>query len=173
MAVHRWFRFSMATIMMLVVTSAAASALFVKYRALVGRKNDDPWMIDAPALLLLGIGLTALLIAALRNHTAVQTMIQATLACLMFLVLFHLEDMDKVRWAERAVRYWFQACFALTVVLPLLARRILSADMEPGPRRDWWRSTLESVVGSFANLILVSIGAFFEYIYLSLPIVPL
>src|SRR4051794_10553872 len=95
MAVRDRFRFSMAAIMMLVVTAAAASAVFAKVRSLLLANtaiSTSPWVTDAPALLLLGIVLTALAIAAVRKHTAVQAMLQVTVACLALLPVLYLEE---------------------------------------------------------------------------------
>jgi hypothetical protein len=154
----------MAAIMMLVVTAASAAALFAQVHKIVNPRRGNDWLIDAPAVLLIAIGLTAVAIATVRKHTSVQMMIQMTITCLMLLVLFHLLELQsaKANWPERAVRYWFQACFALTVVLPLLAKRLVASEMEPGPRRDWWQFTFESVLASFANLILVLIGVLIQ-----------
>lgn len=175
MAVLRRFRFSMAAIMMLVVTSASAFALFMKVRAMLDTARANPrsnssWPVDSPAILLIGIELTAIAIAAVRKHTAIQMMIQATLACLMLLVLmYQLGHPSGIgNFVERTSRYWFQSCFALTVVLPLLAGRLLSAEMEPGPRLMWWRGTMESVLASFANLMLVGVGVLVEMVILNI-----
>lgn len=161
----RRIRFSMRSILMLVLTAAAASALFAKVSSLLAGRPSD-WRVDAPALLLLGIGLTALAIGTVRRHTAFQTMLQATLSCVMLLVLVQFTDLRNDFRAIRAALYWFQGVFALTVALPLLAWRLLLAEMEVGGRRDWWRGTMEAVVASFFNLALVAIGALLQLLTL-------
>ena len=81
-----------------------------------------------------------------------------TLACLGCLTLIYVGEAHY----ERAVRYWFQGCFAVTVTLPLFARRIVKSTLPRGPRRNWWKKTCEAVFFSFLNLLLVTAGAVFE-----------
>ena len=61
-----------------------------------------------------------------------------------------------------AIRYWFQACFAATVTLPLIARRIAKSSLPRGPRRNWWKKTCEAVFFSFVNMMLITAGGFFQ-----------
>jgi hypothetical protein len=145
--------------MMFVVTAAAGSALFAKvwthseFAGTVGLKTD------VPSLLLLAIGLTAIAIGAWKEHSAVQTMLQMTLAFLGCLSLIWIGEAK----LERLVRYWFEVAFALTVCLPMLARRYVKANVARGPRRDWWKKTCEAVFFSFVTVMLVTAGAFFQF----------
>jgi hypothetical protein len=158
----RWIgtiRFSMSTGMMLVIAAAAAFALFAKVRQHVGPITTAPgWKTDVPSLFLLAIGLTAIALGAWKSHTAVQMMLQFTLACLGCLVLIWIGEAQ----FERALRYVFQGAFALTVSLPMLIRRFVKSGMPKGPRRDWWKKTCEAIFFSFLNLLLVSGGGLIQ-----------
>jgi hypothetical protein len=149
----RMVRFSLQTVMMLVITAAAASALYAKIR-LHTTVTTAAWKFDGPSLFLLAIFLTALPLAAWQNHSAFQTMLQITLACLGCLTLIWIGEAQY----ERLLRYWFQTTFAGTVTLPLFARRLVKNQLPRGPRRDWWKKTCEAVFFSFLNLMLVAVG---------------
>jgi hypothetical protein len=148
-------RFTLAATMMFVLTAGAASALYVKIFQHMGATGLLGWKFDVPTLCLLAIFLTAIALGSLKAHSAVQTMLQATLACLACLTLIWIAEAHY----ERAIRFWFQVTFAVTVALPLLARAIIKSTFPRGPRRDWWKKTCEAVVFSFLNIALVSAGA--------------
>ncbi len=153
----RWIgkvRFSMATIMMLVVTVAAASALYAKVRKHTELITITGWKVDVPSLFLLAIGLTAVALASWKEHSAAQAMLQMTLTCVGCLVLIGICEAQY----ERAVRYWFQGTFAVTVSLPLLVRRFVKSELPRGPRRDFWKKTCEAIFFSFLNMLLVTCG---------------
>lgn len=165
-----WFRrirFSMGVAMMLVLTSATAFALFAKVRqhtdVVVQTAAQTGWKLDAPSLFLLAIVLTALAIGAWKGHSAVQIMLQVTLACLGCLTLIWLGEAHY----ERALRYWFQATFATTVVFPLMARRVVKSELPRGPKRDWWKKTFEAIFFSYINLLLVSLGGLLQAIVIA------
>jgi hypothetical protein len=148
-------RFTLAATMMFVLTAGAASALYVKIMQHMGALGALGWQFDVPTLCLLAIFLTAIALASLKTHSAVQTMLQATLACLGCLTWIWIAEAHY----ERAIRFWFQGLFAVTVALPLLARMIVKSTLPRGPRRTWWKKTCEAVVFSFLNIMLVSAGA--------------
>jgi hypothetical protein len=75
-------RFSLATIMMFALAAAAASALYAKALERTELVGAPDWKFDVPTLFLLGIVLTALALGFWKSHTAVQIMLQVTLACL-------------------------------------------------------------------------------------------
>jgi hypothetical protein len=153
MRLLRKVRFSLATVMMLVVMAAASAALFIKVRH--HTPDAKPYLkIDTPVLFTLSIVLTATALGSLKSHSAVQTMLQATLACLGFLSLVGLAEQG----LERPLLYWFQASFGLFVTLPLLARRIVKTEMDRGLRRDWWKKTFEAAFFSFLTMMLVLLG---------------
>jgi hypothetical protein len=156
MRLLRKIRFSLAAVMMLVVMAASTAALFVKVRS----RTLNTIEIDAPVLFTLSVLLTATALGALKGHSAVQTMLQATLACLGFLSLVSLGEQDH----ERPLRYWFVVSFGLLVTLPLLARSIVKTQMDRGPRRDWWKKTFEAVIFSFLTMMLVLLGIVLWYI---------
>jgi hypothetical protein len=152
-------RFSVATVMMLVVTAAACSALFVKARRHVPVFSQPSVKFDVPLLFVVAIVLTAVALGALKRHTAVQMMIQVTAACLGYLSLIGLAEAGM----KRPLSYWFQVCFGLVVTIPLLARRAVKSGMAQGPRRDWWKGTCEAVLFSFFTMMLVLLGLVFQY----------
>src|SRR5688572_2990196 len=145
------FRFSLATIMMLVVTAAAASALFAKVSHLIQGTTSGTWDFDTPTLAVLAVALTALALGAWKEHSAVQTMLQATLAYVGYLSVIWISEAG----LDRLLLYWLQMAFALTVALPLLARRYVKAALPRGPSRSWWKKTCEAVAFSFLNMLLV------------------
>src|ERR1700735_900641 len=104
MTVLRKMRFSLATVMMLVVVAAAVSALFAKVYRYAPADTKPYLKIDAPVLFTLSIVLTAVALGALKSHTAFQTMLQITLACVGFLSLIWMVEQG---W-ERPLLYWFQ-----------------------------------------------------------------
>jgi hypothetical protein len=159
----RKLRFSMGTIMMFVLMAAAAMALFVKIQRLtnailVGGPIPPGWNLDVPCLFLLAIALTAVALGSWKEHSAVQTMLQVTLACVGCLSLIWIGEAKY----ERAIRYWCQGTFAATVTLPMLARRFVKSSMSRGPRRDWWKKTCEAIFFSFLTMMLVTAGGLLQ-----------
>lgn len=163
MRLLRTFRFSMAAVMMLVVTAAACSALFAKARGHIPATNQGYIRFDAPFLFTLSIALTAVALGALKGHTAVQMMLQTTIACLGYVSLVGLAEAGM----ERPLLYWFQISFGLLVSLPLLARRSIKKGMMRGPRRSWWKGTCEAVLFSFFTMMLVLLGLMIQYLALA------
>jgi hypothetical protein len=179
MQLIRKIRFSMGTIMMFVLMAAAAMALFVKIQHLVDGTQlyaagaiPPGWNFDVPSLFLLAIALTAVALGSWKEHSAVQTMLQVTLACVGCLSLIWIGEAKY----DRAIRYWCQGTFAATVTLPMLARRFVKSGMPRGPRRDWWKKTCEAAFFSFLTMMLVSAGGLVQVaVYMmasSLPITP-
>lgn len=154
-------RFSLATISMFVVAAAAASALFAKVMQHSVQTSVLPsWKYDSPTLVTLAIALTAIALGALKSHTAVQTMLQATIAFLGYFILISLAESGHVH----LLLYWFQTAFALTVALPLVARRYVKSEMPRGPRRTWWKNTCEALIFAFLNILMVATGAFLQWL---------
>lgn len=151
-------RFNLSTMMMLVLTVAAAAALFAKVRAHTAPIAQLGWQVDVPSLFLLAIVLTAVALGAWKDHTAVQTMLQIALTCVGCLSLTWIVEAE----FERAIRYWFQGTFAATVTLPLLARRFVKSALPRGPHRDWWKKNCEAVFFSFLNMMLVTVGGLLQ-----------
>jgi hypothetical protein len=150
----------MGAIMMFVLMIAAGMALFVKIQQYTDPVTSLPgWKIDVPSLFLLAIALTAVALGSWKEHTAVQIMLQVTLACFIALTLIWIGEAQY----ERAIRYWCQATFAATVTLPMIARRLVKSGMARGPRRDWWKKTCESVFFSFLTMMLVTAGGLFQF----------
>ena len=154
------FRISLGTMAMVILTAAAAAALYAKVHALAGIPGLAGMKTDVPALLLLAIGLTSVALGSWKGHSAVQVMLQGTLACLGCLTLLWTARLGLIR----PVRYWFQGAFALTVTLPMLARHYVKSALPRGPRRDWWKKTCEAVFFSGLGLLLVSVGGFLQLI---------
>jgi hypothetical protein len=152
-------RFSIGTIMMFVVMFAAAMALFVKIQQHTDGSVVPPgWTLDIPTLFLLAIVLTSVALGSWKEHSAVQIMLQVTIACLGCLTLIWIGEAQY----ERAIRYWCQGTFAATVTLPMLARRLVKSGLPRGPRRDWWKKTCEAVFFSFLTMILVTAGGLLQ-----------
>jgi hypothetical protein len=163
MRLFRMIRFSMGTIMMFVLMVAAGMALFVKIQqhteGLVRPAVLPPgWTLDIPSLFLLAIALTAVALGSWKEHTAVQIMLQVTLTCFSCLTLIWIGEAQY----ERAIRYWCQGTFAVTVTIPMLARRFVKSGLPRGPRRDWWKKTCEAVFFSFLTMLLVTAGGLLQ-----------
>ncbi len=154
------FRFSLALAMMLVVTAAAASALAVKIHRHIPASNQPYLRIDAPILFLLSIGLTAVGLGALKGHNLVQMMLQITIACLGYVSLIGLAETGR----ERPLLYWFQFSFGVFVTVPLVARQMVKARIERGPRRKRWKNTCEAVFFAFLTMMLVLIGLMLQFL---------
>jgi hypothetical protein len=154
----RRFQIPMRTLMMIVLTAAVGCALFVKVFQHTSGITSAGWGIDVPSLLLLGIVLTAAALGSWKEHSSFQVMLQIAIACLGYLILIQIGEAQ----FQRAIRYWFQTSFALTVCLPLLARRYVKSRLPRGPRRVWWKKTCEAVFFSFLNLVLISAGGLFQ-----------
>ena len=152
-------RFNMATGMMFVVSAAVASALFVKVYQFIPGVGQTYLKIDAPALFIVSIALTAIGLGALKNHSAVQTMLQITVACLGFLILIELGEMH----LKRPLLYWFQGCFGLYVTVPLVVRNIAKRDLPRGPRRTLWKNNCETIFFAFLTMTLVFLGVFLQW----------
>ena len=148
------FRFSMGTAMMMVVAAAAASALFAKVHQHIPASNQAYLRIDAPALFVLSIVLTAVALGALKGHTFLQMMLQVTIACPSYVGLVGLAEAGLVR----PLLYWFQVSFGVLVTAPLVARQMVKQRMERGPRRKWWKNTYEAVFFAFLADMLVLLG---------------
>ncbi len=123
-------------------------------------KDGTTWKVDSPTLVVLAIVLTAVALGAYKAHSAAQVLLQVTLGCLGYLSLLWLFESE----SYRILTYWFQTTFAVTVAGPMLARRFVKSSMPRGPRRDWWKKTLEAVVFSFFNVLLIALGAFIQWI---------
>jgi hypothetical protein len=164
MKLQRMVRFSMTSILMLVVMSAAASALFAKVHKFVPSVPKSYLKIDAPILFIASIGLTAIALAAVKNHNAMQTMLQITVACLGYLSLIWLAESGR----QRPLLYWFQISFGLLVSVPLLARRIVKSEMPRGPRRELWKKNLDAFYLAFLTMILVLGGILLQWLVLTL-----
>jgi hypothetical protein len=158
----RRVRFSLGTLMMIILALASCSALFVKVRQYATTNLSTPgaatWVTDAPTLCILATVLTAVALAAWKGHTLALGSLQVTLACLGWLALIWVAEAG----FERAVRYWFEATFALAVALPLVVRHAVKTSLPRGPRRDWGKKACEAVFFSALNMLLVSAGAFLQ-----------
>ncbi len=153
----RLLRFSMGTIMMFVLMSASAMALFVKVEE-YARPLPMGWKLDVPVLLLVAIGLTSMAMGFWKDHSASQVMMQIAIACVGCLTLIWVAESEY----ERAVRYWCQSAFAVSVTLPMLVRRLVKSRMPRGPRREWWKKSCEAVFFAFLTVILISAGTLYQ-----------
>ena len=151
-------RFSLGTIMMFVVMAAAGMALFVKVEQHTDGMLPPGWNLDVPILFLLAIVLTAVALGSWKEHSAVQMMLQVTLAFFGCLTLIWIGEAQY----ERAIRYWCQSTFAATVTVPMLARRYVKSALPRGPQREWWKKNCEAVFFSFLTLVLVMAGGLIQ-----------
>jgi hypothetical protein len=158
------FRFSMGTIMMFVLMVAAAMALFVKIQQHTDAVLPPGWNLDVPSLFLLAIFLTGVALGSWKEHTAAQIMLQVTLACLSCLTLIWIGEAQY----DRVIRYWCQGMFAMTVTLPMLARRYVKSSLPRGSRRDWCKKTCEAIFFSFLTMLLVTAGGLLQVALLEL-----
>jgi hypothetical protein len=154
MTILNRFRFSMGSLLMFVLMAAIASALFVKIRHYSEAITQVGWKIDAPSLFLIGIALTAVALAAWKDHSGFQVMMQVCLTCLGCLTFLWIAEGKH----DRAVRYWFQASFAVMVTLPMLGRMYIRRTMPRSPIRKWWKKTFEAMFFSWLTLMLLSLG---------------
>ena len=46
----------------------------------------------------------------------------------------------------------------------MLARRVVKTAIPRGPRRSWWKKTLEAIIFSFFTIFLVATGALIQFI---------
>ncbi|MDR3636707.1 MAG: hypothetical protein P4L84_23085 [Isosphaeraceae bacterium] len=155
----RVFRFSLGTLMILVLMMATISGMSVRMNHLL-KTTSNSLAIDAPALAVIAITITAIAIVSVRRGTLHQGMLQITVCCALVLVTVGLMEAE---WT-RALRYWFQACFALTVALPLLLRRFAVGNGGTDPRRAWVLWTSEVLLAAFANVVLVLLGILIQII---------
>jgi hypothetical protein len=144
-------RITLAAGLMVVLTAATGSALFVKVVEYAPVSNELFTKLDAGILVTGAIALTAIALGSLKKHNLVQMLLQATLAFFGALTIIWLAEGEHTR----ALSYWFQTCFLLTVVIPSVARRIVSQSMPRGPRRRFWKNTLEAVIFSFLKFLAV------------------
>ena len=148
-------RITMASVMILVVTAASASALLVRLaKHLPPTPPSASMRYEIAGLFVAAIGLTGIALAARKRHSPYLAMLQITVACLGFLVLVSLAEISTIR----PVLYWYQATFAALVVVPLVIRRVIKLRMDKSPRRAKWMKTCESLAFAFLNMILVMIG---------------
>jgi len=170
MRLIRMIRFSIGTIMMFVVMVAAATALFVRIQQHTVGVIPPGWTLDVPSLFLLAILLTAVALGSWKEHTAVQIMLQVTVACFGCLTLIWIGEAKY----ERAIRYWCQGTFAATVTIPMVARRFVKSGLRRGPRREWWKKTCEAVFFSFLTMLLVTAGGLLQAcVYLAATSLPI
>ncbi len=148
-------RISMATVIIVVFTTASASALFSRLARHMPPTPVTPTLrYDVATLFVAAIILTGMAIAARKGHSPRLAMLQVTVACLGYLGLISLAEVNK----GRPVFYWYQVTFAALVVVPLVIRRIIKSGMEKSPRRAQWMKTCESFAFAFLNMVLVLIG---------------
>ena len=128
MQLIRKFRFWMGTIMMFVLMTAAVMARVREDPSAHRRRPAGGVEVDVPSLFLLAIGLTAVALGSWKEHSAAQTMLQVTLACVGCLTLIWIGEAG----SKRAIRYWCQGMFAATVTIPMLARRFVKTGLLAG-----------------------------------------
>ncbi len=160
MEIWSTFRFTISNGLLLVVTAAVGAAFCAEIVdrgpgiAAVGMQPPDP-----AVLLTLGIALTAIALGAFKGHTINQVFLQATVAYLGCLTFVWIAEAG----FTRALYYWLQTTFALTVVIPLVARRLINQRLpRESHQRTWWKKNCEAIALSFLNIILVIGGLWLQ-----------
>ena len=163
-------RFSIGSLMMFVLMVAAGAALFVKIL-----EHDFPnYPPVSPTGSILAIVLATVALGSWKGHTATQIMLQTTLACLICLSSYWCVESQH----ERAILYWYEGVFAMTVTLPMVVRRHVKAAWPKGPRRESWKKTCEAVSFSFLAILIGTAGGIFQGIvadglsYVTYPAAP-
>lgn len=148
-------RLTMASVMYAVVTAAAAAALLVRLGRHMPPIPQGPTLrYEIAALFVAAIVLTGAALAARKRHSPYLAMLQITVACLAFLILVSVAEVSTLR----PVLYWYQASFAVLVVVPLVIRRVIKLRMQKGPRRAARMKLCEAIAFAFLNMALVLIG---------------
>lgn len=118
MNIGRLVRFSIRSLMLLVLCAASASALFAKLQSLWAPIGGD-YVVDGPALVVLGIGLNAVFLAAIRKHSIYQYMFQVTVACGLLL-----GDVRLFEYKSRLVHYALAINIFALLIAPFLLRTL-------------------------------------------------
>ncbi len=150
----RRFRFSLGSLMVFILTAAAASALYAKIIELLNGTANPISAYDVANVVLIALLLSSTIVVCIRRETVNQGMFQVTLSCVVILATLALIEENLVR----LLLYWAQLCFAVLLVLPLVLRRLALDGEETESRRAWLVWVAEVLLGSFANIILVLLG---------------
>lgn len=142
-------RFSIGTLMVLVLASTLVVALFFQLVKLSESIGSGLLGGHGPAVLVLAIVLTAVALGCWRGASLDAIGFQISTCCALALVAigFH-----QAGW-YRPLIYWFQGVFALTIVTPLVGRRL-----SPRARPPWVDAAGQALFLSGCNLLLVLVG---------------
>ncbi len=149
MAGSRWVRFSIWSMMLLVLASASASALFVKVRKLAEPAGAD-LALDLPILVVLCITLNALFLTTIRKHNIYQLMIQVSVACGLLL-----GDIYLLESKSRLVHYIAPINFAALLLIPFVLRRLGKRKGPRTARQNLVRLFYRSYAAAVINLLFL------------------
>ena len=141
-------RFSIASLMLLVLACAAAAALFFKLLKLF--ENSGTYAIDGPVLVLLCIGLNAIALATARRQNGYQFLTQIGIACGLLLANIHLFE-SKTRIVPYAIPI---NLFAL-LVAPIVLRRLGRTKRKSTPARRFAKSAYRACALAVFNLLIL------------------
>lgn len=141
-------RFSIASLMLLVLTCGAAAALYFKLLKLF--ENAGTYAIDGPVLCVLCIGLNALALAISRRHNAYQFLTQITIACALLLTDIHLFE-----WKMRIVHYAIPINLIALLAAPIVLRRLGRTKRRSTPMRRFAKSMYRSYALAVFNLLIL------------------
>lgn len=153
-------RFTLATVMVAVLASAAGAAMVVRVYRLFGGGEAGT---DLAALLLIAVVLTAVAIGCWRRSSLVAVLLQITVCC-----AFIAGIAEAVVLVPRVSRYTLQIWFALLVVLPLGMRRFAASHVQSEPRGSRLLALSEFLLGCGANLLLVWVGMLLQLVFIEM-----
>lgn len=154
-------RFSIASLMLLVLTSGAAAALYFKLLKLF--ENSGSYAIDGPVLMLLCIGLNAIALATSRRHNAYQLLTQITIACALLLSDIHL-----LEWKTRIVHYAIPINLFALLAAPIVLRTLGRTKRKSTPARRFAKSLYRTYALAVFNLLILVVEFGFNTIIYSI-----
>ncbi len=141
-------RFSIASLMLLVLACGAAAALYFKMLKLF--ENAGTYAIDGPVLCVLCIGINAIALATARRHNAYQLLTQITIACALLLSDIHL-----LEWKTRIVHYAIPINLFALLAAPIVLRRLGRTKRKSTPARRFAKSVYRAYALAVFNLLIL------------------
>jgi hypothetical protein len=153
----RRFRFTMRSLMLFVLASAVASALFSAVRGVIPGTTNT-FRVDVPAIVLSAIVLNAAALGFWLRLSLNRVLVQVTVCCLLVLGGVWLWE-----WKfARGLLYWLQASFAVGVVAPLAIRAYLVGDEATAERNRRVVLGVNDLLLAYANFVMILILAIFQ-----------
>ncbi len=154
-------RFSLALMMLLVVTAASAAAL--------GARIDRIWQGttgwfrgELVGLLILAISANGVVLARWSRHGMVQALSQINVACLTLLAMIAANE-----WGDGFLVFrWLPVLLMLALVAPLGAIQLIQDQHLRSPRAVWWSKTAEVMACAAINLLAVGLELYLVLVLL-------